>query len=257
MNRADRKRQAKEDETRLRTGIDPMSGDPASTVAMARQLYGLLEKGKRAGSVRDAVEFFHAKVTATLAALPMAVACARGCAHCCNGWVSATAPEILVMARHVRARGEALVDRVRTAQAAIGAFSMMERPHHPRPCPMLDGSACGLYEARPSACRCASSMDANACVRVIIQLLPEVIPSPMRHIRARELYDAAMVGALRHAHLPHRLYDLTGGLARALAHADAQAAWLGGEDIFEGVQMDPTDVLMKPDAQLVYRQAFG
>jgi hypothetical protein len=257
MNRADRKRQAKEDEKRLLGGIDPMTGDPASTVAMARQLYALLEKGKRAGSVGEAVKFLHAKVTATLTAMPMAVACARGCSHCCNGWVSATAPEILVMASHVRARGEALVDRVMAAQAAIGAFSMLERPHHPHPCPMLDGHACGMYEARPSACRCASSMDANACVRVITMLLPEVIPSPMRHIRAREFYDAAMVAALTHAHLPHRLYDLTGGLARALAHGDAQGAWLAGEDILAGVPMDPTDVMTKPDAQLVYRQAFG
>jgi hypothetical protein len=203
------------------------------------------------------VTFLHANVTATLAALPMAVACARGCAHCCNGWVSATAPEILFMASQVRSRGEALVKRVRTAQAAIGAFSMLERPHHPSPCPMIDGHVCGLYEARPSACRCASSMDANACVRVITLLLPETIPSPMRHIRTRELYDAAMVAALSHAHLPHRLYDLTGGLACALAHGDAQAAWLAGEDIFAGVPMDPTDVMTNPDTQLVYRQAFG
>ena len=257
MNRADRKRQAKEDETSLRNGIDPMAGDPAPTVAMARQLFALLEKGKRAGSVVEAVKFLHAKVTATLDALPMPVACARGCSHCCNGWVSATAPEILFMASHVRARGETLVERVMTAQAAMGAFSMLERPHHPHPCPMLEGHACGMYEARPSACRCASSMDVNACVRVITMLLPETIPSPMRHIRTRELFDAAMVAALTHARLPHRLYDLTGGLARALAHGDAQAAWLAGEDIFAGVPMDPTDVMTKPDTQLVYRNAFG
>ena len=50
----------------------------------------------------------------------MAVACAHGCSHCCNGWVSATAPEILLMASHVRARGEALVDRVKQVALVEG-----------------------------------------------------------------------------------------------------------------------------------------
>jgi Fe-S-cluster containining protein len=257
MNRAERKRQAKEDEKRLRHGIDPELKDPAPTAAMARQLFALFEEAKREGSVEAAMKFLYAKVTATLAAQPIAVACARGCSFCCNGWVSATAPEILFVGRRVRAGGEALAARVAQAQAATEAFTLAERPNHPHPCPILEDHACSLYESRPFVCRLAASMDAKACERVIRLLAPETIPSPLRNLKTRELYEIAMTTALLRAGLPHRYYDLTGGLGRVLAREDAEAAWLAGEDIFDGVAMDPTDVMTKGNAQLVYRSAFG
>ena len=134
---------------------------------------------------------------------------------------------------------------------------MAERPEHLHPCPILEDNSCGLYEARPFVCRLASSMDANACLQVIRLRLPGTIPSPMRHLKTRGRYEFAITAALAKAGLPHRHYDLTGGLARILSHQDAEAAWLSGENIFDGVRMDPTDVMTKKDAQLVYREAFG
>jgi hypothetical protein len=257
MNRADRKRQVKEDEKRLLDGIDVGANDPASTVAMARLLHALFEKAKRAGSVDAAIKFLYAKSAATLAAKPIPVACARGCSHCCNGWVSVTAPEILFAAKRVREKGEALSARVRTAHEATQAFSMAERPAHPHPCPMLEDNACGLYDSRPFACRLAVSVNATACERVLRLFAPETIPTPTRHIRTREFYQLAIAAALTRAGLPHGYYDLTGGLARALSRDDAEAAWLSGEDVFEGVRTDPTDLMTKGSAQVVYRQAFG
>lgn len=257
MNRADRKRQAKEDEKRLVAGIDPGLKDAAQTIAMARLMHALIEKAKDAGSVEAAVKFLYVKVTASLAAKPMAVACARGCSHCCNGWVSVTVPEILFAAKRVRGKGEELAARVQAAHEATKAFPFEERPQHPHPCPMLEGDVCGLYESRPFACRMASSVDAAACQRVFQMLAPETIPSPVVHIRTREFYQLAMTAALAHAGLPHRYYDLTGGLARALSREDCEAAWLSGEDVFAGVRMDPTDLMTKPSTQLIYQHAFG
>ena len=257
MNRAHRKRQAKEDEKRLLNGIDVETNDPASTVAMARLMYALFEKAKRAGSIDGAIKFLYAKAAATLAAKPIPVACARGCSHCCNGWVSVTAPEILFAANRVRENGEALAARVWTAYEATQAFSMTERPVHPHPCPMLQGGTCGLYDWRPFACRLASSVNATACERVLLLFAPETIPTPVRHIRTREFYQLAITAALTHAGLPHRYYDFTGGLARALSRDDAETAWLSGEDVFHGVRADPTDLMTKGSAQVVYRQAFG
>jgi Fe-S-cluster containining protein len=257
MNRADRKRQAKLDEKLVLKGLDADTTDPTTTAAMARQLCALFEKALDSGDIDAPVKFLHMKVTQTLAAVPIEVACGRGCTHCCNGWVSVTAPEILYAAKRVREKGEELAARVMSVHEATKAYSMAERPKHPHPCAMLSDGACGLYEARPSACRFASSMNASACERVFRLLQDDTIPSPMRHVRARERYQIALTTALVQAGLPHRFYDLTAGLARALSREDAEEAWLKGEDVFAGVAMDPTDVMHKESTQFVMRQAFG
>jgi Fe-S-cluster containining protein len=257
MNRAERKRQAKEDEKRLLHGIDPETNDAGPTAAMARQMHALFETAKEAGNIDPPVKFLYVKAAASIASRPIPVACARGCSHCCNGWVSVTAPEILFAAKRVRKKGDALMARVQEAYEAIGAYAFAERPNHPRRCPMLEGDACGLYDSRPFACRLASSVDAKACERVFRLLAPETIPAPVRHIRTRELYQLAMTVALARAGLPHLYYDLTQGLARALSREDAESAWLSGEDVFAGVGTDPTDLMTKDKSQLVYGQAFG
>lgn len=257
MNRAERKRQAKEDEKDLANGIDPTGNDAAPIAAMARYMHLLFEKAKHGGDIDEAVKFLYAKATATLSARPIQVTCARGCSHCCNGWVSLTAPEILFAAKRVRKKGDAVAARVREAYEATHAYAFAERPNHQHPCPMLEDNVCGLYDLRPFACRLASSMDASACERVLRLLAPETIPSPMLHVRTREFYQLAVTCALMRAGLAHRYYDFTGGLARALSRDDAEEAWLSGEDVFDGIQMDPTDPMTKGNAQLIYRKAFG
>jgi hypothetical protein len=67
MNRADRRRQAREDERLLVNGIDPEDmRNPEPTAAMARQLSGLFDRAKRDGSIDEPVRFLHSKVDATL-----------------------------------------------------------------------------------------------------------------------------------------------------------------------------------------------
>jgi hypothetical protein len=257
MNRAERRRQSKEDEKKLLAGIDPESRAAKPIVVMAQHLHGLFEKAKKSGRVEAPVRFLYDNVTATLAAKPIEVACARGCSHCCNGWVSSSAPEILFFARHARAKGEAFAARLRAAHEATLAFSKEERPKHPHPCSALEDDACGLYTARPMACRLAVSLDAQACMRLFRLFEPGTIPTPMRNLKARELYELAIATALTHAGLSHRYYDLTGGLARVLEREDAEEAWLSGEDVFAGVPMDSIDIMSRSNAQLVYREAFG
>ena len=80
-----------------------VNGQPAKgAAAMARHLHALFEKAKRVGDIDPPVEFLHEKVTQSLAAVPIPVACGRGCTHCCNGWLSVTAPEILSAAKRIR-----------------------------------------------------------------------------------------------------------------------------------------------------------
>src|SRR6185503_6440381 len=99
MNRSERRRQSKDDEKRLKTGIDPESSDPEPTAAMARHMHALLETAKRDKNVDPAVRFLHAKVDATRQTMSsMRVDCKKGCSHCCHAWVSATIPEVLFVA---------------------------------------------------------------------------------------------------------------------------------------------------------------
>ncbi len=257
MNRAERKRQAKDDEKRLSHGVDPESRDPEPTAAMGRQLHALFEKAKESGSIDAAVKFLHAKVEATIAAGTVTVACAKACAHCCHSWVSATAPELLYVAKLVRRRGGDLATRVQAAHEGTRDLNATARANNPRPCPMLADNLCTIYDSRPAVCRFAASINATACERVLRLLHRETIPAPMRSVQGRAVYEIAMTIALVHAGLPYRYYEFNAGLVRALAREDAESAWLAGEDVFDGVRLDPSDAIQNRNTQAMYRHAFG
>src|SRR5215831_9661612 len=144
MNRAERKRRAKEDEKLLQAGIDPETRDPEPTAAMARQLYALFTAARRDRFIDPPVKYFHAKIEATLKAGPnLPVACAKCCSHCCHAWVSATAPEVLYLAKRIRkAGGAAVLERVRAAHLATREYDYGTRAQYPHPCPMLEADLC-------------------------------------------------------------------------------------------------------------------
>src|SRR5215471_17650134 len=259
MNRADRRRQIKDDEQRLKAGIDPDSRDPEPTAAMARQLHALLESAKHAKNIDPAVKFLHSKADATLkSGSGVALACKKGCAHCCHAWVSLTIPEALFVAKLIRkTRAQELEENVRRSHALTSGYDFAARERHPTPCPMLKEDLCSVYESRPLVCRFAASANALACMRSLRQLTGETIPTPMRHLKGRGVYNVATVIALRHAQLPHYFYEFNAALTRALERADAEAAWLGGEDVFLDVKRDPNDIWSEQTTRLVYQRAFG
>lgn len=68
----------------LSGGIDPASSDPAIPVALARELAALFDAAKRTGNIDPPVRLLHTAVNATLRGLPpIAIACKKGCSHCC------------------------------------------------------------------------------------------------------------------------------------------------------------------------------
>jgi hypothetical protein len=257
MNRAERKRQAKLDEKLLQRGINSASQDAEPLAAMARQLHGLLEGAREKGNVDALVRFLHAKVEATLEATrALPVACKKGCSHCCHSWVSVPAPEVLYIAKRLRA-GMMQRERVAAAFAATRNQDVTARKRNPAPCPILEQDVCSQYEVRPMACRFAASVDAAICLRVFREGSPEAIPGPARNLRGRSAYQIALGVALRAAGLPHAYYEFNAALARALSREDAEAAWLSGEDIFFDVPRDPTDVFAHPQTGMIYTMAFG
>lgn len=108
----------------------------------------------------------------------VALSCRRGCAHCCQMPVMASIPEALVLVEHLLARpgGEAglraRLPEMRRQTELLYDRSTTHAGYFARqiPCVFLDpDGACGVYPARPTACRlhavtspadhCAASSD--------------------------------------------------------------------------------------------------
>jgi Fe-S-cluster containining protein len=259
MNRAERRRRAKDDERLLAHGIDAEAQGAEPTAAMARQLHALLEQAKRDRNIDPPVRYLHARIDATLQRLAhIPVACKKGCAHCCHIWVSVTAPEVLFVAKALRRRNDAGVsERITRAHVATQDFDFFARGKHPHPCPLLEDDLCSVYALRPRACRFAASADAGICERSYRKLANEDIPMPVLSVVGRNAYAIALAIALKHAQLPHHLYEFNAALARALEQDDAERSWLAGEDIFAGVRRDPNDVFEQSPAYMIYSHAFG
>jgi hypothetical protein len=102
----------------------------------------------------------------------------------------------------------------------------------------------------------AVSSDAEICARSYRNVTNEDIPTPILYLMGRGAYSMAFGCALRRAGLPVHAYEFNAGLARALERADAEGAWLAGEDIFSDVRRDPGDIFLDRRARMMYGLAF-
>ncbi|MBB6255294.1 YkgJ family cysteine cluster protein [Nitrospirillum iridis] len=96
------------------------------------------------------------------------VACRLGCHHCCTQQVSLTLGEIALVAGHLAAQDDEtrrrLAAAIRAALPRAAGRTLSQRKLDRMPCPLLGGDgACGLYAARPLACRAYLSADLDAC----------------------------------------------------------------------------------------------
>lgn len=245
------------DNSQLAYGINPASSDPAIPVAITRKLGSLFDEAKRTGNVDPAVTLLHTTVNATVRALSdIPIACKKGCSHCCHTWVSVSAPEALFTAKIVKQRGDAAIEKVRSAYAHTKEYDFESREQHPYPCPLLEEDLCSIYDARPKVCRLAASADAAICARTFHNITTENVPIPMMYLVGRAAYAMVVAAALQHAGLPHHAYEFNAALSRALETDQAEQRWLAGDDIFADVRRDPADALSNPQAQQLYRHAF-
>lgn len=258
MNRADRKRQAKEDERKIAHGVDPRTQELDQPAALARLLHALFERAKREKNIDPPLRFLYARLGSTLSQTDdIKLACRKGCSHCCRTWVSVSAPEALFVAKLIgRRKDSGAAADVRAAHLATKDYNIVMRVKQPVPCPMLKDDACTVYDSRPLFCRGAVSTDAAACQRAFREFSREPLPVPAVFQNVRRIFGVVNVAALRHAGLPHQYYEYNAALERALSRDDAEAAWLSGEDVFAGVLRDPTDTGAHPDAERIYRSAF-
>jgi hypothetical protein len=97
-----------------------------------------------------------------------AVACKRGCDHCCFQSVGVTPPEALAIFTYLTETVSAaelvsVAARVAARHDETRDLSIAERFSPAHPCPFLGGGQCTIYDVRPLACRGMNSLDADEC----------------------------------------------------------------------------------------------
>jgi hypothetical protein len=234
-----------------RDGMPP-SADLAAAIVLTRRLVDILltrDDDRRASRAADTAERVY---DASVRRHPpgRAIACGKGCSYCCRNYVAASIPEVLWLARGIRQRwpDAAAAIRGRIAEAARRPrdLAAARRTSSTVACPVLDeAGACSAYDVRPLACRAYVSISVDACIRAMTD--PAIdIPTTKTHVFFRARCTTALWAALKAAGLPYGSYDLNRALAVALAGEDAEARWLAGEDVFAGVQVDPS---RKPEVE--------
>lgn len=211
-----------------------------AVIAAARMLIDILRgrmPGRAAKAAKAAHEFFEISLHNNPSKFP--IACARGCAFCCHVSVTASAPEIFLVAAKIREkpkdRQEDFLNRVRAADQRTRQMSSRQRGANKIPCALLnDDKMCSVYEARPGACRGFSSTSAEMCRRGF-EGEPVQVNTPAVWTSLRSAHKQALWAALAAEKLPVEYYELHHALRIALEVPDAENRWLAGEDIFSGV----------------------
>ncbi len=165
------------------------------------------------------------------------LACHKGCGTCCQLLVVATAPEVLMVTRYLRATGEGfrkmgidLDARLsETAEAPEAARSGSRPMALIRSCPFLVEGICVIYPVRPMACRGHASFNEEACISAL-KGGSDNVPVSEPHRTVRALVQNALQSALRDEGYPWDLYDLVAALKISLARPDGEAAFAAGED---------------------------
>lgn len=190
------------------------------------------------GLLAQAFGSFEGNVEIQAEGMP-AVACHKGCATCCTLRVTATAPEIFMVARAVRVvsatlkqrTGIDLIQRLAATDQQTRGLGEAERVALRCQCPFIVEGMCVIYPVRTLACRGHAAYDQEDCVRAAAGELASIAFSGP-HLTVRGLVQNAMQSALRDAGYAFGLYEFNRALSMALADESLLAQWLAGVDVF-------------------------
>lgn len=176
------------------------------------------------------------------------IACHKGCATCCTLRVTATAPEVLLIARYIKAAAHLLAkadidlaQRVADADAVTRGLSEAERVKLRRRCAYIHNGVCVIYQVRPLACRGHASYDKKACVEAAAGRA-DVVPISTPHQVVRSLVQSSLQSALRDGGYAWASYELNHALMIALQNPDAAVQWLGGQDVFADARVQEVSI---------------
>jgi len=245
--RRERKRQLlKTGEALLKHGL-PMQPPKDAIIGLTLLLRETLGDTQRADRASRAAEITHAVFEASLKAQPsrMDIACRKGCGYCCHTWVSATAPEIFLLARTISAQKKPAPAMTReailTRAGQTAGLGVEERFGRKLPCALLIDDACAFYTVRPTMCRQVTSANLESCIEEYEgrDFDGEIVVSRIFLDHASNC-RVPLQAALHASGLSTHSYELTAGLTAALA-AGGEFSWLQGTDIFEGVATAPAE----------------
>ena len=185
-----------------------MSNQPtAFFLAMADGFGGLLRRNAPGMAMIEALvgqafDWFERNIEIQAANQPC-LACAKGCPTCCALRVTATAPEIFLLADYVRRveaqpGGEALglSQRIRAAHEATQGLSEGERLAQAWPCPLMVQDQCIMHPVRTLACRGHAAFDVEHC-RAAARGDDVDVAISEPHLMLRGLVQNALQSALR------------------------------------------------------------
>lgn len=259
MQRAEKLRQLEQDKANVAHGLNVRMPDGRQVAALMRVLYDLVGVAVERRSVSPLIEWFHENHEAARKVFvsDITVACRRGCAHCCHMWVDASPAEILYIAKSISGQPRH-IEAIAEAAAATGRMTSAERATFVYPCPMLRSGECSIYSVRPIVCRSAVSMSAEVCERAFNLRTDEEIVAPAPYVLLGLGYRLALAGALKRAGITYKQIELNSGLQLALTNANAEQAWLAGEDPFlSACRASADDLLAEPNYLQIYEVAFG
>lgn len=175
------------------------------------------------------------------------LACHKGCPACCCIRVTATAPEVWLLADYIRhidatetgSRLE-LPRRIAKADSIARGLPAQQRMAAQCFCPLIFNGSCVLHPVRPLACRGHAAFDKQACIDAAAGR-EVAVPLSEPHAVIRSLVQNALQSALRAGGLAWRAYELIHGLRLALTEPDGATSWARGEDPLAPALIGDTD----------------
>jgi Fe-S-cluster containining protein len=109
------------------------------------------------------------------------IACGPRCPFCCHIRLTASPPEVLLIADHLRrGLGEAALAKTKLRVANMAHLTRghdeARREAMRLPCPMLVDRSCAIHSVCPVSCRAVASVDAGACERAYATRMAEPVP---------------------------------------------------------------------------------
>lgn len=157
--------------------------------------------------------------------------CKAGCSHCCTLRIEVVAPELFLLARHLKKLPAddlaALIEKLKAH--ALKARGVLMQDFFLQ-CPLLEDGKCSVYAVRPTMCRKYFSMDVEECKKPAASA-PEDGEMVMKS--AALIYGTSE--AYRRAKLPSGSHEIGQALLLALTDPTAEERWYRGEVVFEPI----------------------
>jgi hypothetical protein len=221
-------------------GLGPELGE-AEALGIALIVHERLTDSSRPERAGEAAEMVETLLEKTLAkeVRGLDLGCRKGCTYCCSALVTCSAPEIFRVVSWLRQNAARVAAPIKLPE--IAAEAARRRDLTPEqmfieraPCPLLIEGACGVYPVRPIPCRSLFSMSSEAC-RLALEENAGEVPLVAAAMQKGEMARTLLLAAVSAAGLSDRGIELTAGVMAVIDKLDAEARWLAGENVFEGV----------------------